>query len=84
MSGADRVISWQRIAFHRSARSARSCTLASYGRSGCETISQQGLRGGRNVLVRKRLAEGRSSNVEARGATAIAQVISDRSGFVNR
>jgi len=47
-------ISWQRIAFRRSAPSARSSTLASPGRSGCGTTSLQEPRVGRSARMGQR------------------------------
>jgi hypothetical protein len=58
-------VSWQRIAFPRFVRFARSSTSASPGPNGFGTTSPQGLQGEPKVLPHEQLAEGQ---IEGRGS----------------
>jgi hypothetical protein len=61
------LISWQRIVFLRSARSARSSTSASPGRRGCGITSLQEGQGGRKAPLREQLVGGAKPTPRLKG-----------------
>ena len=71
-------ISWQRITFLRSTRSARSSTWASPGRRGCAITSLQEPQGGQKVPLHEQLAGRNSSHGRGSRGDHSARVAADR------